>query len=100
LAAVCVLFFVVATLMAGSTCCPMRAMAAPSAGVAEACEPKLNESADAATTANKVIFMCFLLDDSRESARRTHLRRQPPCEPVLSNFSLWLAVRFGCNRHR
>jgi hypothetical protein len=56
-------FFFAATLIAGSTWCPMRAMAAPSAGVADACEAKVNETTDAATRANKVIFICFLLDD-------------------------------------
>jgi hypothetical protein len=36
--------FFVAILIAGSTCCPMRTMAAPSAGVADACEAKVNET--------------------------------------------------------
>jgi hypothetical protein len=61
LAAVLAFFFIVATLIAGSTWCPMRAMAAPSAGIADACEAKVNETADAATRANKVIFICLLL---------------------------------------
>jgi hypothetical protein len=56
-----VFFFFVATLIAGSTWCPMRAIAPPSAGVADACEAKVNETADAATRASKVIFICFLL---------------------------------------
>jgi hypothetical protein len=56
-----VFFFFVATLIAGSTWCPMRAIAPPSAGVADACEAKVNETADAATRANKVLFICFLL---------------------------------------
>jgi hypothetical protein len=63
LAAVCEVFFFVATLIAGSTWCPMRAMVLPSAGVADPCEAKANETADAATRASKVILMCFLPDD-------------------------------------
>jgi hypothetical protein len=55
-------FFFVATLMVGSTWSPIRAMAAPSAGVADRFEVTVNETADAATRANKVIFICFLLD--------------------------------------
>jgi hypothetical protein len=33
----------------------------------------------------------------RESPQRRtrQMRRRPPCEPVLSSFSLWLAVRFA-----
>jgi hypothetical protein len=66
-AAVCELFFFVATLIAGSTWCPMRAVALPSAGVADACEAEVNETADAATRANKVILICFLHEDLRAS---------------------------------
>jgi hypothetical protein len=57
----------------------MRAMAAPSAGIADACGAKVIETADAATMANKVNFICFLLDDLRVSEHRTG-RRRPPCD--------------------
>jgi hypothetical protein len=58
-------FFFVAMVIAASTCCPIRAMAAPSTGAAGACEAKVSEIADAAITADNVIFICFLLDDMR-----------------------------------
>jgi hypothetical protein len=77
-------FFFVATLIAGSTWCPMRAMAAPSTGVAAAW---VNEAADAATSANKVILIRFLPDDlSASDTGRARFR--PPREPVLTKFLL------------
>jgi hypothetical protein len=91
-----VFFFFVATLIAGSTWWAMPAIAAPPAGAADACEAMLNETADAAARANKVIFICFLPVMRESPQRRTRqMRRRPPCEPVLSSFSLWLAVRFA-----
>jgi hypothetical protein len=90
-----VFFFFVATLTAGSTWWAMPAMAAPPAGAADACEAKVNETADAAARANKVIFMYFLptifasvrTTDAPEMAR-------PPSEPVLSTsrFGWWCAL--------
>jgi hypothetical protein len=68
---VCGVVFFVAILIAEWTCCPMRAMAAPSAVIAEACGAKVIETADAATTANKVNLICFLLDDLQVSEHRT-----------------------------
>jgi hypothetical protein len=95
LEAVCELFFFfVATLIAGSTWWATRAMAAPSAGAADACEAKVNETADAATRTNKVIFMCFLptIYASVRTADAPEMAPTAP-RPVLSTFSLWLAVR-------
>jgi hypothetical protein len=58
----------------------MRAMAAPSADIADACGVKVIETADAATTANKVNFICFLLDDLRVSEHHRPAQRRPPCD--------------------
>jgi hypothetical protein len=73
----------------------MRAMAAPPAGAADACEAKVNETADAAARANKVIFICFL-PTIRDCP---HAGRAPGMAPAavrtgVVNFSLWLVVRF------
>jgi hypothetical protein len=71
LGVVCEVFFFAATSIAGLIFCAIPAMAAPSAGSADACEANVNETADAATKANKVIFICFLLDDVRAPEHRT-----------------------------
>jgi hypothetical protein len=92
LAAVVVLFFFVATLIAGSTWCPMRAMAAPSAGVADACAAKVNETADAVTRANKVIFIRFLLDDLRTIEHRAPKPAPAASRTGTSNFRVVATV--------
>jgi hypothetical protein len=72
----------------------MRAMAAPSAGVADAGEAKVNETAAAATTANKVIFIRFLpVICMHPNSGRAEARPGPQCEPVLSNFAIQRTMR-------
>jgi hypothetical protein len=51
-------FFFVATLVTGSTCCPIRAMAAPLAGTADASKEAANRIPAAANT-TKTVFIEF-----------------------------------------
>jgi hypothetical protein len=78
----------------------MRAMAAPSAGVAGACEVKVSESADAATRVDKVIFIRFLLDDfcGYPNAGRARHGAGSPCGPVRQASRRWTVCALTQNR--